>query len=120
MPLIRSFVMLVVALVLAFGPVQHSHAAGMGSGLETTILAHRDPEGCASAMALHGQTQKHDAGGCAKMNCCPGAICVLAGLPAATALAVPMAAAMLNLLATDSFLSGRDVAPPLDPPRPLA
>lgn len=120
MPLIRSFMMFVVVLLLALGPGQNVHAAGMGSDMGTAISTHGDPDGCASAMTLQGQSQKHDAGRCAKTNCCLGAICVFTGLPTMAALATPPATAALSLSAVTTALKGRDVAPPLDPPRSFA
>lgn len=92
----------------------------MGAGFEATISAHGDPDGCASAMALKGQAHKHDAGGCAKMSCCLGAMCVFAGLPSAAAVANVPATGVLSLSSATVALNGRDVAPPLDPPRSFA
>ena len=119
MPLIRSLMMLiaVVALLLAVMPGSQAHAVSMDMG--TTVSGHVASDGCAPAVASHGQTERHDAGGCGKMQCCLGAICVFAGLPAA-ALAVPVSTATLDLSVATAFLTGRDVAPPIDPPRPFA
>lgn len=122
MPLIRSFTMLiaVLALLLAVAPGPRVYAAGMGTDMGAAISAQQDADGCASAMMLQGQSGKHDAGGCAKMNCCLGAICTFAGLPVTAAVAKPMSAATLSLFAATAALTGRNVAPPLDPPRSFA
>lgn len=120
-PLIRPFVLLiaVLAMLLAVAPGSHAYAAVMGAGT-TMSSSHGDPDGCASAMALKDQTQKHDAGGCAKMNCCLGAMCVFAGLPSTAVVATAPATAVLSLSSVTAALNGRDVAPPLDPPRSFA
>lgn len=120
-PLIRPFVLLiaVLAMLLAVAPGSHAYAADMGLGTAISS-SHGDPDGCASAMTLQGQSQKHDAGGCAKMNCCLGAMCVFAGLPSTAVVATAPAAVVLTLLSATAALNGRDVAPPLDPPRSFA
>ncbi len=117
--LIRPFLMLfaALALLLAVGPGLHAYAAGMGSAFS----AQQDPDGCDPAMAAHGRTDGHDAGGCGKMQCCLGTSCVSIGLTTAAAvLATPVSATALDPSAVTAFLMGRDVAPPLDPPRPFA
>lgn len=119
MPLIRAFLMLFVAfaLLLAVGPGPRAYAAGMDAALS----AQQDPDGCDPAMTPHGPTEKHDAGGCGKMSCCLGAVCVSAGLTSAmVVLATPVSATALDLSAVTALLTGRDVAPPLDPPRQFA
>ncbi|WP_370677994.1 hypothetical protein [Pleomorphomonas sp. PLEO] len=118
--MIRSVVMLIAAfaLLLALGPGPRAYAGGMGMG--DALSAHQDADGCDPAMMSRGQSEKHDAGGCGKMHCCLGATCVFAGLPAAWSLLTPMSAAKLNLSPGTALLTGRDVSPPLDPPRPFA
>ena len=108
----------VLALLLALSPGPHAHAAGMAG--ERMASAQQDREGCASPMASHGKADRQDAGGHGKMQCCVGAVCVVAGLPTATVLATPASDDMPVLPAADTFLTGRDVAPPVDPPRPFA
>lgn len=119
MPVIRSLMMFIVVLLLALGPGQHAHAAGVSPDIGAVIATHQDAGGCASAMALQGKAEKHD-GNCAKMTCCLGAMCVFAGLPMATAFATPLIASALPLSAVTAALTGRNVAPPLDPPRSFA
>jgi hypothetical protein len=120
MPLIRSVAILIAAfaLFLALGPGPRAYAGGMGMG--DALSAHQAADGCDPAMMLHGQPEKHDAGGCGKMHCCLGATCVFAGLPTALILLAPMSADELNLSPVTALLTGRDVSPPLDPPRPFA
>ena len=115
----RPFAILVavLALLLALSPGPHASAAGMGG--EKMASSQQGPEGCASPMAPHGKADRHDAGGQGKMQCCVGAVCVVAGLPTATVLATPASDDMPVLPAADTFLTGRDVAPPFDPPRPF-
>lgn len=121
-PLIRSLVtfMAALALILVLGPGPIAYASGMGPDAGAAFSAHQDSDGCASTMMPTGQTDRHPAGGCAKMSCCLGAICIVAGLPAMTSFVVPTSATMLNLSAATAALTGRDVAPPFDPPRPFA
>lgn len=116
----RPFAILVavLALLLALSPGPHASAAGMAG--EKMASAQQGPEGCASPLASHGKADRHDAGGQGKMSCCVGAVCVVAGLPTATVLAMPASDDMPVLPAADTFLTGRDVAPPVDPPRPFA
>ena len=120
--MIRSVATLIatLALLLVLGQGHVTYAAGMGSEMGAVLSAHQDADGCAPAMMLHGRTEKHHAGGCAKMSCCMGTICVFAGLPATAIAVVPTSGMVLNLFAATAALTGRDVAPPLDPPRPFA
>jgi hypothetical protein len=106
------------ALILPLGPGSSAHAADMSGDMRVVVSTHQD--GCDPSVMPHGQTEKHDAGGCGKMQCCLGAACVFAGLPAAAVGATPVSATALTLSAATAFLTGRDVAPPLDPPRPFA
>ena len=108
--------MVVVVLLLALGPGQHAHAAGPTADIGAVLSTHQDTDGCASVMGVQGKAEKHD-GNCAKMSCCLGAMCVFAGLPLATPITTPLAASALPLSAATAALKGRDVAPPLDPPR---
>lgn len=117
----RPLVLLLAALamLLALGPGSHAHATGMGSQM-AIVSTHGDPGDCAPASALHGQTDRHDAGGCAKMSCCPGTICAFVGLPATAAFVTPVLTAGIVPSANATLLTGRDVAPPLDPPKSFA
>lgn len=108
----------ILALLLALWPGPQAHAAGMGG--EKMALSQQEPAGCASSVAPHDKTERHDAGGHGKMSCCVGAVCVVAGLPAASVIATPLSSVLLDLAIADTFLTGRDVAPPVDPPRPFA
>ncbi|CAI9403433.1 hypothetical protein ANOBCDAF_01112 [Pleomorphomonas sp. T1.2MG-36] len=116
----RPFAILVavLALLLALSPGPHASAAGMGG--EKMASSQQGPERCASPMASHGKADRHDAGGHGKMSCCIGAVCVVAWLPAASVIATPLSSVVLDLAVADTFLTGRDVAPPIDPPRPFA
>lgn len=118
--MIRSLAMLmaVFALLLTPGVGSRDYAYGMAMG--TALSSHHDVDGCASSARMDGQADRHDAGGCQKMHCCLGTICVLVGLPAATTAAMPLLANSINLSGATASLTGRVVAPPLDPPRRFA
>lgn len=105
----------VLALLLALWPGSHAYAVGMGA--EKFVSSQQRSEGCASS---HHGPERHDGDDRGQAQCCVGAICVFAGLPAATEPATPMSALALDLPVADTFLAGRDVAPPVDPPRPFA
>lgn len=102
------------ALLLAVTPESGVHAAGMEMGA-TIASAHDAADGCANAAGSADQTDKH--GGCAKMLCCLGNACVFAGLPATMVVGKSLSAGGIPLSASTTPLTGRDVAPPLDPPR---
>ena len=116
----RPFAILiaVLAVLLALSPGAHAHAAGAGGGKMAS--SQQASEGCVSSMASHGKADRHDAGGHGRMSCCVGAVCVVAGLPAAAVLAMPASDDMPVLPAAETLLTGRDVPPPVDPPRPFA
>lgn len=118
MDFLRPFMVLfaVVALFLAVVPGMGAHAAGIGMG--TAIAStHHDADGCAKAGPSHPETDKHGAGDCAKMLCCLGTACVFAGLPATMVFDKPLSIGTAHLSAVTTLLTGRDVAPPLDPPK---
>jgi len=110
--------MAVFALLLTPGLGSRDYAYGIAMG--TTLSSHHDVDGCASSARIDGQTDQHNAGGCQKMHCCLGTICGLVGLPAATTVAMPLSATTVNLSGATASLTGRVVAPPLDPPRRFA
>lgn len=117
MPLIRSVVMLIAAfaMLLALGQGPRAYAAGID---RTAFSVHQDVDGCAPATMPDGQSERHDDGGCGKMHCCLGVACVFAGLPVTSIFITPVLATAPNPSAATAFLTGREVAPPLDPPKP--
>jgi hypothetical protein len=120
MNLMRPFVMLIalLALLLAIAPGSQAVAMGMGADMAMSS-AQGDSDGCASAMTGHDRTDKQHAGDCGKLHCCLGAVCVFVGLPAMTTGAMQVPTEALRLPAATAAMTGRDVAPPLDPPRPF-
>lgn len=115
----RSLAILVavLSLLLALSPGSHGYAAGMGVGKMAS--SQHEAKGCAPT-ASHGKAERQDAGGQGKMLCCVGAACVVAGLPSMASFAAPLSSVALDLPVIDTLLTGRDVTPPVDPPRPFA
>lgn len=119
--MIRPFVLLFVVVALALTLGSGTHAYTGGTGMDATVVAaHGDASDCAKATTLQGEAGKHDAGGNSMMGCCPGAICTFAGLPATSPLVATAATTTALPSVTTAALTGRDVSPPLDPPRSFA
>lgn len=117
----RPFVTLfaVFALLLAVGPGGGAHAAGVGlDGVQAQVSAQMDGAGCGGSADEHRPEKQPDAGH--RLSCCIGTVCVSAGLPVAAILVTPPADALIDPTVTAALLTGRDVAPPLDPPRRMS
>ncbi len=118
MDFLRSFMLLFAAfaMLLAVTPGTGVHAAGMEMG-STIVSAQNDADGCAKASLSDHKPDTHGGSDCAKMLCCLGTACVFAGLPAATVAHKSLPVAAMHVAIATTLLTGRDVAPPLDPPR---
>lgn len=118
MHLMRPFVMLIALLALLLAVVPGSPAFAWGMGADSAMSsAHGDADGCAPAMTGQDRTEKQHAGSCGKMHCCLGAVCVFVGLPAMATGAIGVPTETLRLFAATAAMTGREIAPPLDPPR---
>jgi hypothetical protein len=122
MSLIRSLATLIAvfALILALVPGPRAYAVGMGANMDTAVCTHHDPDDCGLSSMDGGKLGKHGVGSCDVFNCCLGAVCVFAGLLPTTAVTMPALLPAQRLPGVFASLTGRDVAPPLDPPRPFA
>ncbi len=109
------FFVAVLALLLALWPGSYGHAADMGG--PRMVASPQTAEGCAPSVAHHGKTERHDTGDRGKIACCLGAVCGVAGLPTTSMPPTPLSSGARVLPSADTFLTGRDVAPPFDPPR---
>ncbi len=105
----------VLALLLALWPGSHGYAADMGG--QRMVASQQKVESCASSMAHTGKTERHDAGERGKMPCCLGVVCAVASLTTTSMPATPPSSGARVLPSADTFLTGREVAPPFDPPR---
>jgi len=117
----RPFVTLfaIFALLLVVGPGYSAHAGSQGlDGGRPMVSAQMDSAGCGARAAEHHPEKPQDADH--RMSCCVGSVCVIGGLPVATTPLVPPAGATIDPLVTATSLIGRDVAPPLDPPRQIS
>lgn len=120
--LIRSLVQLIAAfaLILALVPGPAAYAAGMGTSMETAVCTQHDIDGCAPSKTAAGPAEKHNAGSCDVLNCCLGAVCVFVGVLPTAAETMPTLVPAQRLPGPFASLTGRDVAPPFDPPKPFA
>lgn len=108
------------ALILALVPGPLAYAGSKDASMDTVFCAHLDLDACAQTMTAQTKAGKHGVGSCDTVSCCLGAVCVVAGLPPTTAITMPMSVTERTLPRQSVWLTGRNVAPPLDPPRSFA
>lgn len=108
------------ALVLALVPGQRAFAGAMDAAMWTTICIQHEADDCAPTMTDHAKAGKHGFGSCNTANCCLGSVCAFTGLPSTVVFAVRDTMTDMGLSGLSAALSGRDVAPPLDPPKSVA
>jgi ammonia channel protein AmtB len=107
-----------LSLILSFGAGSEAYAAS--STTMATVASAHNADGCCapSAAGHHDKAAKHG-GTCGLSGCCSGAMCGIASLSPSAGLVAPALMAKLGLSAATAALSGRAIAPPLDPPRPF-